>query len=129
MIRYSWKKIQREAGRSAGRIYLCLQSMLPEIRPRSRYDPLYRLKQKDFTGDSYLLDPFNLLMWGPGEAGMKAVADYIGLASYRNYSEYLTTNDASLDILHSPLSEEQIEQNRLLSIEDGRIRFIYEEVT
>lgn len=128
IIYYSWKKIQREAGRSSGRIYLCLMSMLKHSMPRNRYDPMLRLKRKDFTGDSYLLDPQRLVLWGPIEASLKEVADYIGLASFRKYSEYLTTNDASLDILHSPLSEEQIKQNRLLSIENGRIKFKYEEV-
>lgn len=129
MIRFSWKKIQHEAGRSSKRIYLCLLSMLSTAMPRSRYDPLYRLQQKDFTGDSYLLEPYSLVLWGPTEASYKEVADYLGLASFRKFSEYLTTNDAGLDILHSPLSEEQMKQNRLLSIENGRIRFKYEEVT
>jgi hypothetical protein len=103
--------------------------MVTTRTPKSRYDPLYRLKQFDFTGDSYLLDPHSLLLWGRVEASLKEIADYIGLASLRKYSEYLTTNDAGLDILHSPLSEEQIKQNRLLSIENGRIRFKYEEAT
>jgi hypothetical protein len=102
--------------------------MLDNTLPKSRYDPMYRLKEKDFTGDSYLLNPTELLIWGL-EYSFKEIADYIGLASFRKYSEYLTTNDASLDILHSPLSEEQIKQNRLLSIENGRILFKYEEVT
>ena len=127
ILRYSWKKIQREAGRSSKRIYLCLYSMISNT-PKNRYDPMYRLKQKDFTGSSYLLNPHELLVWGL-EYSFKEIADYIGLASFRKYSEYLTTNDAGLDILHSPLSEAQIKQNRLLSIENGRIRFKYEEVT
>jgi hypothetical protein len=103
--------------------------MLATGLPRNRYDPLYRLQQKDFSGDSYLINAYDLLISGPIESSYKEIADYIGLASFRKYSEYLTTNDAGLDILHSPLSEEQIKQNRLLSIENGRIRFKYEEVT
>jgi hypothetical protein len=128
MIRYSWRKIQREAGRSSKRIYLVLTSIVRTDMPRNRYDPRYRLAQKDFSGDSYLLDPYSLLLSVPTYT-YKEIADYVGLASFRKYSEYLTTNDASLDILHSPLSEEQIKQNRLLSIENGRVRFKYEEAT
>lgn len=126
MIRYSWRKIRLITGRSAKRIRLAIMSMIIDQLPRSRYDLLYKYKQKDFSGDSFLLNPYSLVF---SQYTDKEIADYIGLASFRKYSEYLTTNDAGLDILHSPLSEEQIKQNRLLSIENGRIRFKYEEVT
>lgn len=129
ILKYSWRKIKTMAGRSSGRVYLALYSMIHRGLPRSRYDPLYKLQSKDFTGESYLLNVYDLLIKGPTEASIKEIADYVGLASFRKYSEYLLTNDASLDILHSPLSEEQLKQNRLLSIENGRIRFKYEEVT
>jgi hypothetical protein len=126
MIRYSWKKIQRVAGRSSLRILATIQSMITTQLPRNKYELLYTYMQKDFSGDSYLLDPYSIIF----ERGYtpKERADYIGLASLRNYAEYLTTNDASLDIFHSPLKEAAIKQNRLLSIENGRIRFKYEEV-
>lgn len=126
MIRYSWKKIQLKAGKSALRIIMCIRSMIEKRTPHNYYDPLFKYKEKDFSGESYLLNPSGVIN---SDATNKEVADYIGLASFRKYSDYLVTNDASLDILHSPLSEEQIKQNRLLSIENGRIKFKYEEVT
>lgn len=119
--------MQRITGRSSARIIVALQSMLSSGLPKNRYSLLYRYMQKDFSGDSYLLNPWPLVF--TKEYTVKEIADYIGLASFRKYSEYLTTNDAGLDILHSPLSEAQIKQNRLLSIENGRIRFKYEEAT
>jgi len=128
MIRYSWRKIQSICGRSSLRIIVAIQSMICSGLPKNRHSLLYKYMQKDFSGDSYLLNPYPLVFFNK-EASYKEIADYIGLASFRKYSEYLTTNDAGLDILHSPLSEEQIKQNRLLSIENGRIRFKYEEVT
>jgi hypothetical protein len=118
--------MQRVAGRSAGRLLLILESMLNKNMPRNKYSVLYTYQQKDFSGDSYLLDPWALFL--DKTYTLKEKADYIGLASFRNYSEYLLTNDASLDILHCPLNEEQLKQNRLLSIENGRILFKYEEV-
>lgn len=57
----------------------------------------------------------------------KEVAQYIGLASFRNFAEYSSTKDASLDLFHSPVNEDTINQNRLLRIDKGRIRFLYEE--
>lgn len=59
----------------------------------------------------------------------KEVAQYIGLASFRSYNDYRLTNDSSLDLLHSPMNEDAIKQNRLLRIKDGRVHFLYEEDT
>jgi len=46
----------------------------------------------------------------------KEVAEYAGVASFRNYHEYLKTKDTTLDFLMSPISEEIITKNRLLEI-------------
>lgn len=73
-----------------------------------------------------MLNPHELIKyafrWTP-----KEVAEYIGLASFRNYSEYRVTGDKSLDLFHSPVDQDTINQNRLLRIKDGRIYFYYEE--
>ena len=57
----------------------------------------------------------------------KEVAQYIGLASFRNYGEYTVTKDTTLDLFHSPVDQDNINQNRLLRIVDDRIHFYYEE--
>lgn len=119
--------MQRVTGRRSGRIYFALKAMVQTQLPQNRYSLVYTYMNKDLSGDSYLLNPYGLL--ADKTASYKEIADYIGLASFRKYSDYLASNDATLDILHSPLNEEQIKQNRLLSIENGRIHFKYEEVT
>jgi hypothetical protein len=57
----------------------------------------------------------------------KEVAQYIGLASFRNYGYYQITGDTTLDLFHSPMDQDTINQNRLLSIVDNRVHFYYEE--
>ena len=57
----------------------------------------------------------------------KEVAEYIGLASFRNYGEYTVTGDKTLDLFHSPVDQDTINNNRLLRIVDGRVYFYYEE--
>lgn len=73
-----------------------------------------------------MLNPHELInysfKWKP-----KEVAQYIGLASFRSYSEYSVTGDKSLDLFHSPVDQDIIQQNRLLRIVDDRVYFYYEE--
>lgn len=75
-----------------------------------------------------MLNPYELLKYA-FKYTPKEVAQYIGLASFRNYSEYSVTGDKSLDLFHSPVDQDTINQNRLLRILDGRIYFYYEEDT
>ena len=95
--------------------------------PRNRYDPLYHYYIRDFKGKSFLLYPEKLLaedfFYKP-----KEMAEYVALASFRNYAYYLNSGDTSLDLLHSPVGQDTINNNRLLSIENGRVRFKYEEI-
>jgi hypothetical protein len=99
--------------------------MVMQRLPKNRYDPLYKYYYEDFAGESFLLQPHKLLdeafRYRP-----KEVAEYIGLASFRNYAYYCASKDATLDLLHSPVREDIINNNRLLSIRDGRVHFKYE---
>lgn len=126
ILRYSWGKIRRVSGSDPRRVIMAVKSML-EL-PRNQFDPLYFYYRKDFTGQSYLVNIEEVLandyFYKP-----KEIADYIALASFRNYSQYTTIGDTSLDLLHSPLGQDTINKNRLLSIENDKIKFKYEEVT
>ena len=127
MILYDWKSVVRAAGGSAKRVILALRVLTGEV-PRNHRDPLYRYYIKDLTGKSFLLNPHGLLentyFYTP-----KEIAHYLGIASFRNLSYYQTTGDTSLDLFHVPVKHDIITNNRLLSIENGRVRFKYEEVT
>ena len=54
---------------------------------------------------------------------------YAGVASFRNYNNYVRTKDTTLDLIMYPLDESIIENNRLLWIEDDKIHFKFEEIT
>ncbi len=127
IILYDWKKIAMARKNDPKRIVLALRTLAGEI-PRNKWDPLYYYYVKDFGGKSFIVNLPKLLeedfFYKP-----KEIAEYVALASFRNYSYYATTGDTSLDLLHSPVRQDIITNNRLLSIENGKILFKYEEVT
>ena len=128
ILLYSWKKILKHSGGSSKRILTILKSMTQTSLPKNRYDPVFQYYYKDFSGSSFLANPHALLVnrykWKD-----KEIADYIGLASFRNTGEYLATGKLTLDLSHSPIGEDAINNNRLLRIDRGEIHFLYEDYT
>jgi hypothetical protein len=128
MLLYSWKKILKQSGGSSRRILTILKAMTQRELPRHVYDPVYKYYYIDFSGDSFLANPDALLVhrykWKE-----KELADYIGLASFRSTGEYLATGKVTLDLSHSPMGQDAINNNRLLRIDRGEIHFLYEDYT
>jgi len=58
----------------------------------------------------------------------KEIAQYAGIASLRNYFDYQSRKDTTLDLLHYTGEEDIIKQNRLLRIENDRVHFLFEEI-
>lgn len=128
MLLYNWKKISRKAGRSSKRVMTILESMLATSLPYNRFDPIYQYYFDDFSGSSFLVNP-ELLLRFRYKWKDKELADYIGLASFRNLGEYLTSKITTLDMDLSPLTETHINNNRLLRIVNNRVHFLYEDYT
>lgn len=126
IITYDWKKILRRAGHSSTEIVKAFAAHASTRLPKNKLDPIYPYYYMDFEGESFMLNPHQLLR-NPLRYPNKMLAQYIALASYRNFANYLVTNDASLDLLHSPVSQDIINKNRLLRIHNDRIYFYYEE--
>lgn len=128
MLLYNWKKIYRYSGGSSKRILLILKAMLQKGLPYNRFDPIYRYYYEDFSGHSFLVSPEWLLKdrykWKD-----KDIATYIGLASFRNLGEYHATGKLTLDLSHSPIGKDAINNNGLLRIEGQNIHFYYEDYT
>lgn len=118
--------MQRVAGVSSIRLLFAFTAHVRPKLPKNYWDPLYKYYQTDFNGESFMHNPDELIdnafRWT-----RKEVAEYIGLASFRNYSNYSFTGDKTLDLFHSPVDQDTINNNRLLRIKDGRIYFYYEE--
>lgn len=126
MLFFSWPKIRRWAGNSSRRIFLAFKAHATTNIATSIRDPEYSLKQKDFSGESFLRNPHELInnsfRWK-----VKEIAQYLGLASLRSYALYALTGDKTLDLFHCNVSEDTINQNRLLKLVDQKIYFYYEE--
>ena len=126
MLRYDWKKICKYAGNSSSRVVIILKAMIHPVMPKNRFDPIYRYYYMDFTGLSFLINPYSLLA-SRGKYTDKEIADYLGLASFRNLAEYKLTGKLTLDLSHSPLGKDAINKNRLLHLEDNNIYFLFED--
>lgn len=128
ILLYNWKKILKYSGGSSKRIILILRAMTQTALPRNKYDPLYKYYYTDFSGDSFLVNPHALLT-NRNKWRDKEIADYIGLASFRNTGEYLATGKITLDLSHSPMGQDAINNNRLLRTVRNEIHFLYEDYT
>lgn len=128
MIRYNWKRIIRKTGHSSKEIFNAFKAHYYKGTrlPKNKYDPLYKYYFDDFSGESFIIHPEDLILysfkWKP-----KEIAQYIGLAAYRSYVDYALFNKKSLEVICSPLGLEKIKQNRLLKVVDDDIYFYYEE--
>ena len=97
-----------------------------KIEPKNYYDKTFKFYKYRFGGHSFLKNPKELMETGRAFSD-REVVEYAGVASFRNYHEYLKTKDTTLDFLMSPISEEIITKNRLLELKDGRVHFLFEE--
>jgi hypothetical protein len=127
IVFYSLRKIINKTGTSSKRIIDAFTALTYPRLPDSLWDPLYKYYTADFSGESFMLNPRELLRFS-FKYTYKEVAEYICLASYRNYGHCSVTGEKHLDLLHSPVNEDTINNNRLLCIKDKRIYFYYEEV-
>jgi len=128
MLLFDWTKVYDTA---AGSIYNCNMIMEMLIRgkiPKNKYDPIYKFSQKNFRGNSFLVHP-EFLLYHSHKYTQKEVCMYYALASLRSLSDYYASNKTTLDSLHCPVDLEEINDNRLLIVEEDTITFIYEEVT
>lgn len=128
MMLYDWKKILKYSGGSSKRILTILQAMTQRSLPKNRYDPVYKYYYIDFSGPSFLVNPEYLLTYRYKWKD-KEIADYIGLASFRNTGEYLASGKLTLDLPHSPVGKDALTKNRLLRIDRNEIHFLYEDYT
>lgn len=128
MFLFSWKKIYKKSGGSVTTIYQIFEMLVKGLVPKNKYDPLYKYYDEDYSGQSFLVNPEKLLE-NAFRYKRKEVVEYLVLASYRPYSDYLMYGVTTLSTINSVLPIEKLKQNRLLRIENNTIHFLYEEVT
>ena len=126
MIYFDWKKILEATNGNVADIITIIRIITYRITPKNYYDKTFKFYEKNFHGSSFLVNPKELLEKGRTYSD-KEVAEYVGVASFRNSYEYTKTKDTTLDLIFCQVSEDTINQNRLLEIRDGKIHFKYEE--
>ena len=126
MLLFDWNKIVKVSKGNVGDIIQILRIITYKIQPKNYYDKTFKFYKYKFGGKSYLLNPKDLLERGRAYSD-KEVAEYAGVASFRNYHDYVNTKDTTLDLFDCEVSEEIINNNRLLELKEGRIHFMFEE--
>jgi len=126
MIYFDWKMILEASNGNVANIITIMRIITFKITPKNYYDKTFRFYEKNFHGSSFLVNAKDLLEKGRAFSD-KEVAEYVGVASFRNSYEYAKTKDTTLDLIFCQVSEDIITKNRLLDIRDGKVHFKYEE--
>jgi hypothetical protein len=128
VIRFNWKKILEATKGKENEILLIVHSLTYNLTPKNYRDPLYKYFGKDWSGFSFLVNPEAVFINRPQFSDREWV-EYVAVASYRNLNAYYDSRKTTIDLLHLPVSEDAINNNRLLKIEDNKVHFRFEEVT
>ena len=126
MIKYNWEKIFRETQGDSASILTIVHLLTYRILPASKKDKTYKYFGKSFVGNSFLLNPRQLLVERRNYSNKEA-AEYIAIASYRNYFNYNQTGETTLELLHLPVETTIVNRNRLLRIDNGLVHFLFED--
>ena len=129
MFLFDWSKIYDASKGNVVEIVRIFRMIVEKQIPKNKYDPIFRYSQKDFSGISFMLHP-DVLLHHSFKYKYREVAQYISLCALRSATDFISTQDLSLDMVLMPgLSPEKvIENNRLLEIDEDRVYFRYEEV-
>jgi len=125
LVRYDWQKIRRYANGNAKKVIKVIAYQTFKHVPESRFDPMYQVAYTNWDGPSFLVYPERFLVhrriYTP-----RHIAQYVGIASYRSYTNYKLTNNVNLPLLECPIPVERFTDNPLLEIVDDNIQFLYE---
>ena len=122
MLFYSWPKIKKHSNGNVRIIETIFDSIMDSPSydfGRKHYDKI------DFSGDSYLLRP-DYLLWAFKNSNKVHAANYLYLASRRNFAEYKLTGDNTLPLKYINLPIDQLKLNSLIDIRDDNIHFLLE---
>ena len=126
MIKYNWEKILRETKGDSVSILTIIHLLTYKRIPASRKDKTYKYFGESFLGDSFLCNPRQLLVERRNYSNQEA-AEYIAVASFRNYFEFMQSGKTTLELLHLPVDTTIVNRNRLLQIKDGLVHFKFED--
>jgi len=130
VIFYDWKKVLRLSNgniKDIIRIMYANTYQLNSVKFK-RNKEKFRLLTQDIKGDSYLLNPKEIFK-NDKHATLKQMAEYISLASLRNYLDYKWYKNTTLPFKYTNINRQAIENNPLLEIDNNdNIHFTLEEI-
>ena len=125
MLIFNFKKVLKESNYSGHKFLRIIKYLT--YKPKHPYNSFEAIKASiDYSGDSFLINP-KLLLRNRKDHKDLHIVEYIGLASLRNYSDYVVRGTKTLDLLACVGKEDLIKNNSLLRITDGKVYFKYEE--
>ena len=113
MILFNWEKILRVSKGNVGDIISILRIITYKLPLRTLRIRLFKFYQHNYGGKSFLLNPETLLTTGRSFSD-KEVAEYVGVASFRSYPDFVQRKDSTLDLLYLPISEDIINKTDYL---------------
>ena len=127
MMFFSWEKIVRASSGDAGDILTIMQHLAFGDVPSKRGDPLQRFYQKDFSGMSFLINPWYLVTEVEmGNADIVQAAEYISVASLRSIQDLLLFRRVYLPTDYLPFDVGLLTNNHLLRVTEDKVLFKYE---
>lgn len=132
MVFYDWNKIEYYGNRKVSETLHIIKAVLEKrFTPINRRDPLVLAFSKTtFKGQSFIINEKKLLQFIQKYSHIYTIniIEYVYLASFRRYADYLATKQTTLNLLESPLSMEVINRNKLLKVENNNIHFLLEKL-
>ena len=126
MILFNWKKIVKDTGGKTKDILAVMHWLTYKQFPSNTKDRIYRYFEDNYHGDSFLVCPESIFLKRQNY-GVTEIMQYFSLASRRSFAKYVHGRTTTLDFFHANVEEDAIDNNRLLTLEDGLIHFKYED--
>ena len=128
MIFFDWPTVFTECEALPHKLLDIITYITLKPIPKNHYDAhIKRLSVINWVGHSFLLNPRKIITARDVYPDEK-LAEYVALASFRNYNQYKVTKQATLSVYECPVSPESLTENKLLTIQNDQIYFCWEEV-
>ena len=127
MVLFDWKKIVDRTGGKSKDILAVMHMLTFMTFPSDTKDVLYKYIHINFVGNSFAeeLKPF---FFEAKSYTTRERLEYLSLLSRRSFAEYMHNQTVTLDLSHANLSQDIINNNRLLTLKDGLVHFKYEDI-
>jgi hypothetical protein len=128
MIRYNWQKIFTASFADPDTCLRIMKMLTYNHVPQDYKDPLFKFYIRDFTGESFMVNP-ELLFFNQHKWSQRDLAIYCAMASIRPYADYVLHRQIHLPLEKCPFDVHEFCDNpKILPVEDDYILFQYEEI-